>query len=59
MKTLFIFFAANSKLKKHGNVKYSLNYVPATELDKSSLHITNIEEYKNQLYIYPVIHTAL
>ncbi|XP_043528977.1 nardilysin-like [Frieseomelitta varia] len=50
---------SNSKIKKHGDVKYSLNYVPATELDKSALHITNIEEYKNQLYIYPVTHTAL
>lgn len=65
MKTLSIFFAADSakrdtKVEKYGKVKYSLNYVPNTEeTDKSLVHITDIEKYKNQLYIYPVNHTTL
>ncbi|XP_003401691.1 nardilysin isoform X1 [Bombus terrestris] len=50
----------DTKVEKYGKVKYSLNYVPTTEeTDKSLVHITDIEKYKNQLYIYPVNHTTL
>ncbi|XP_017752516.1 PREDICTED: nardilysin-like isoform X2 [Eufriesea mexicana] len=51
---------SNLKTEKHGNVKYSLIYIPAMEkTDKSLVHITDIQEYKNKLYSYPVNHITL
>lgn len=51
---------AKSKIENAGNIKYLLDYIPVTEeTDKSSVYITDIQEYKNQLYTYPVKHTTL
>lgn len=55
-----LIFLANSKIENAGNIKYSLDYIPVTEeTDKSSVYITDIQGYKNQLYTYPVKHTTL
>ncbi|CAL7942606.1 unnamed protein product [Xylocopa violacea] len=51
---------SNSEVEKNKNVRYSLTYVPAPEeTDKSSVYITDIQEYKSRLYSYPIIHTIL
>ncbi|CAK9817833.1 Nrdc [Anthophora plagiata] len=48
----------NSKIEE--TEKYTLIYVPvAKETDKLSEYITDIQEYKKRLYIYPVNHTEL
>lgn len=57
---LIFFFTANLKIEKRGNVKHSLIYIPTVEkTDKSLVHITDIQEYKNKLYSYPVNHITL
>ncbi|XP_017877300.1 nardilysin-like [Ceratina calcarata] len=48
------------KKEDSGNAKYTMMYVAKPEdSEGASTSITNIQEYKNRLFCYPVVHTTL